>query len=613
MVVELTKIKMNVPDWVQAILSGFENQTEPHNEAQISDTLHRAANNYQDMAPQDFKGYHAEWAAFLFLERPKEDSVWGTYFAPFGTISRNDGTEYRSPDIKNLDAEVVAHWENRARSVKDCVMRARYADLVWDLKKVITNERPSHEYAHIAADAYVKSADEELYTMDIEGCQWLRRAFHISLSLRDSQRTTGTVEAVFRLYDRVAEPGHVGVWIFPFDLLYGTKDVLTPEHETRIISDLEKMLARTSVGNPEEFNPHGAQAAAERLSQHYRRKNERDNVVRVIRASGQAFERISKEASPMLATAWLQPVIERYEQEGLKEDAERCILMHAEKGKNIASDLKQFSTTVEISKKEIDEQIEQLLGSGELKTSLLKIAQDFTPKANQARKYLDKMRTDAPLLSMFSVRVLEKDGHTSAQIGSLDQDPEGRLHRQLAQTISLYQPFLTLTLDKLRKQYAPSVTEILTWLCESPLFGDSERTLLEIGLEAYEKEDFVKAIHVLVPQVEHVLRNFLALLGVPTLKTVRNHPGIMDAKSMNEILNDERVRDVLKENLWRYLTVLYVDKRGLNLRNDLAHGLLGPEAFSRYIADRVFHSLLALSLIRVKEQKQESSEAGANC
>ena len=56
-----------------------------------------------------------------------------------------------------------------------------------------------------------------------------------------------------------------------------------------------------------------------------------------------------------------------------------------------------------------------------------------------------------------------------------------------------------------------------------------------------------------------------------------------------------------------YLTVLYIDKRGLNLRNDLAHGLLPPSVFNRQIADRVFHSLLALSLIRVKSQKQGGS------
>ena len=122
--------------------------------------------------------------------------------------------------------------------------------------------------------------------------------------------------------------------------------------------------------------------------------------------------------------------------------------------------------------------------------------------------------------------------------------------------------------------------------------------LLRDGLVAYEQEDFVKAIHVLVPQIEQILRSFLGHLGRPILRTVRNHPGIMDARSMNDVLSDEFMRKVLTENLWRYLEVVYVDKRGLNLRNDLAHGLLSPTVFNRQLADRVFHTLLALSLMR---------------
>jgi hypothetical protein len=38
----------------------------------------------------------------------------------------------------------------------------------------------------------------------------------------------------------------------------------------------------------------------------------------------------------------------------------------------------------------------------------------------------------------------------------------------------------------------------------------------------------------------------------------------------------------------------------MNLRNDLAHGLVPVEGFNQPIADRVFHSLLVLSLLRKK-------------
>jgi hypothetical protein len=40
------------------------------------------------------------------------------------------------------------------------------------------------------------------------------------------------------------------------------------------------------------------------------------------------------------------------------------------------------------------------------------------------------------------------------------------------------------------------VDDLLKFLHESPLFVDADKSLLRDGLEAYEKEDFVKAIHV---------------------------------------------------------------------------------------------------------------------
>jgi hypothetical protein len=159
-----------------------------------------------------------------------------------------------------------------------------------------------------------------------------------------------------------------------------------------------------------------------------------------------------------------------------------------------------------------------------------------------------------------------------------------------------------LVLEKLRERYAPSIDDLLSYLCQSPLLAQTRRELLEQGLRAYEQGDFTKAVHVLVPQIEQSLRNLLGLLRIPTTKTIPRHPGVQDVKSMNDVLSDSRVQQVMTENLWRYLSVVYIERRGgLNLRNDLAHGLVDPKAFNRSTADRVFHTLLALSLMRIPE------------
>jgi lysyl-tRNA synthetase class 1 len=496
-------------------------------------------------------------------------------------------------------------------------MRARYSDLVWDLKRAITGQRATPDYARTAIDSYLKAADEKFYSIEVVGIQWLGRALDLSLSIKDDDRTKRVVEFMFEFYDRVAQLQFMGTWLFLFDNLYGQKFV-SPEQESRIVANLESMLSKLSDTTSSEtgvyttLDPWGAEAAAQRLAQHYHRCNDKSDAERVIKTYGSAFEFMARKANSMMAMAWLQPVIERYEQAGLKTDAEQLQLLSAEKGKTIGSDLKQVSVMVELTQeeqKELANFVEQLAGGNDLGAALGRIAACFTPKVKDERKLLEQLRVDAPLMSIIPINILASDGHTTAKIRSLDEDPDGRLHKQLAETVGFYQPFLAHTLAKLRERYAPTTENVLDFLCQSPLFAESRNGLLRDGLLAYEREDFVKAIHVLVPQVEDILRNFLGHLGRPTLRTVKGQPGIMDAKSMNDVLRDEQMRTVLTENLWRYLEVVYVDKRGMNLRNNLAHGLLEPNAFNRYVADRVFHTLLALSLMRATQTKPDSDAA----
>jgi hypothetical protein len=216
---------MRVPDWVQEVLASFDQKKEAHGELQIVDDIDRARKTHGDLSDEDFKGYVAERSAFFFRGHNDRDSVWGTFFGPMAVLTRTDGSEVRVPDIKELDAEVVAHWEARARSAKDPVMRARYADAVWDLKHAITNERPSHEFAQVAIDGYLLATRERLYTMEIEAVGWLKRALGLSLSIRDTERTKLVVTPMFEFYDQAASPLKPGVWIFPFDTLYGKKNL----------------------------------------------------------------------------------------------------------------------------------------------------------------------------------------------------------------------------------------------------------------------------------------------------------------------------------------------------------------------------------------------------
>jgi len=603
---------VQIPDWARSVLDGYSTQEKPFQECEISSALNKAAREKNDLSDEDRKCVLTEWSAFNFDGRRQRNSVWGIYFGPMMTRKRSDGVVFYSPDIQDLDAESFAHLEERATSCINPVMRARYADLVWDMKNKAIAQRPNVEFARTAIDSYLEAIEKERYEMDMFGVDWLARALQLARSIKDEERTKRVVHAILGFYDKIAEVGRAGTWIFLFDLLYGEK-CTNADQETRIVAQLEAMFAKVTDTTPSKtgvfsYDPFAAEAAADRLLRHYHKLNDRPNVERVMKAFGGTFEHMAAQAGPMMASIWLPKIVERYQQEGLKDDAERAQLLAQAKGKNIAAHMKTVHVESELKQEDVDNLVAKLVLPGDLDTSLTRIGVYFMPDVDAVRTLLERLRTDAPFLSMIPVSFVDEEGNPTAVMGALDDDEDGRVYQQLGRSLQFLQPILAYTLKKLREVLHPSVDDLLGFLSKSPLFAGLRQELLRDGLTAYEQGDFVKAIHVVIPQVECALREFLGRLGVPTRKPARNHPGVNEAKNLNDILADQRMREVLKERLWRYLTLVYVEKRGgLNLRNDVAHGLLDPAAFNQQIADYVFHSLLALSLIR--ERKKEEGAA----
>ena len=82
---------------------------------------------------------------------------------------------------------------------------------------------------------------------------------------------------------------------------------------------------------------------------------------------------------------------------------------------------------------------------------------------------------------------------------------------------------------------------------------------------------------------------------------------------MYDCLNEKGVREALEDKLWYFLKALYVDNRGLNLRNVMSHGIAEYEAFNKLNAALVVQSVVLLSIVRpsaVTLAKEETEQAG---
>jgi hypothetical protein len=347
----------------------------------------------------------------------------------------------------------------------------------------------------------------------------------------------------------------------------------------------------------------GGQSAAQLLASQYEREGKKMEVERVIRTAGKAFEEVAAEAKPMLALAWLEPVYEEYVNRGMKEDAARVQAAIVEKGKNIAGDLKEIRIPVEFNKDQVDRLLDQFT-QGSPREALLRIARHLVPSVDGIKTLLQRQMNASPFMAMVNITQMV-DGRSAARVGSIEEDPAGRVIMELARQIDFYNFLLNEAMVRLRSSTQLTAQTIVDLLEESPLFSVERRPLLLEGVQAYLAGDAIKAIHVLIPQIEQALRRLLQLTRIPFLKQGRN--GTMQVKTLNEILRETAIKGVLGEDFQLYLLTFLADERGQNIRNMVCHGLGAPELFNQRIADQTLHALLAVSLVRASESIDAAS------
>lgn len=593
-----------LPAPVLSVLNTVESTREPLRESEVASRLSRLQFAV-DLPDPERDGARAETTAFNLW--PSDQSPWGTHFGPFFSAIRPDGAPYQVPDLADIDDEVIAHWEDRSVVARHPVLEARYADAVWDLKQRATNKRPDISVAHRAVDAYLDTIKQRLcpepLIVPIHLCE---RALTIALSISNTLRIQRSKEVLLDLFAKSQEPGHMGCWCIAYDALIGTRKVgLTTEEQRCLIAGLERMLKACSTDGEPAFDPLAAQAAAERLARHYERQGAKTAAKRVIRTYGMAFEAVAAKADPALALAWLQPVHDDYFNRGMNDDATRVRKASSEKGKDVGQSLKRISAPVTITHVELREYVEAVT-AGTLREALLRIARYSIPDLASTRGRIVSSRKEFPLTSLFQTLKIVDD-HIAVRAGTPEEDLDSHIILQLAQELPIHNYFLTESIQHLRHTHDVTTPAILDVLYESPVFELEQRPLLTEGIQAYLDGDHVKAIHVIIPQIEASLRRLLKLTGQSHLKSGRN--GTMQVKNLNDILRESAIKKSLGDNITIYLLCLLADERGLNIRNNISHGMAHQRTFTQETGNQVLHALLTLALIRQQPDNQPSERA----
>ena len=227
--------------------------------------------------------------------------------------------------------------------------------------------------------------------------------------------------------------------------------------------------------------------------------------------------------------------------------------------------------------------------TGKSATEALLAFSNLCPSANEdeLRSTVLKSMRKFPLQSLFASTYLGSDGQVVAKRAAMtmgmelkDEDETPIRAEMIRHHVNLVgiqvQGVILPALEVLLFEHRLREADFIELARHSPIVPKERYRLFGKALFAGFERDFVTALHLLVPQIEHLVRFHLKQAGATT--TNLDKFGIQNEIGLSKLMELPEIAGVFGRDLTFEFKSLFCDAFGPNLRNQLAHGLLDEAA-----------------------------------
>ena len=190
-----------------------------------------------------------------------------------------------------------------------------------------------------------------------------------------------------------------------------------------------------------------------------------------------------------------------------------------------------------------------------------------------------------PLLSNFITQTyVDADGRKLSQITTKDDRLKHEMYQQ-------YHVYVELAVDcrilpafwQILEEHRVSMSCIYNICRNSSVVPADRADIWAQGLYYGFDRNFLVSSHLLIPQIELLARILLQQEKIPTTTIDKN--GVESEKSINSLLQEPKIYELLGRDLTEELKFLLTEPIGLNYRNKICHGLVGesPNSADIYI------------------------------
>jgi len=204
-----------------------------------------------------------------------------------------------------------------------------------------------------------------------------------------------------------------------------------------------------------------------------------------------------------------------------------------------------------------------LINPSELRTEVIETANSF------------------PISHMFGASYVDEDGRIlDTGIGLHDTSAPGyeeEVWRQMVVHATRYiwglraQAYIELARDVIWHKHHPRAKDI-RWLWQGhPFVPPGHEEIIGRGLLAGFHADWLIVAHLLVPQIENSIRHVLKINGVDVTNLMSDMT--QPLKVSAQVIGHEKAKEIFGEDMMFELKGLLLEKRGFQLRHQIAHGM----------------------------------------
>lgn len=507
---------------------------------------------------------------------------------PFKPFMVMEGRRSVIPD--DLLESDIAFYAEIVDAIDDAWLKARVADLVW------LKQRPRDvRFALAAIDAYrLIQLDTETWVRGGREC-W-ERAISLARMLKAGAgtRLAEMEAAILDAFNTVTkECGFFGLWLA--DLL--DSNGLGRTHSSVIAQKLN-VLAVEFDG---DGDLHRSREFFDAASRWFDRSGDeaKSAEMTVAVAEGwvkEAIARVSSDQpSHMVAASFYEKAIQIYRSiprslRAIHKGDERIAELHrhmSDAGEKSLDELGAVKTPgVDIS--ELVENARKSVSGKSIQDALLSFANIYHgARVDQVRTEAEKILQQSIFRRLAGSTHLSRDGRVIAKqpAAGFDNAPASDDPALWAQMVHDYQILINIVVhgdiwpahEVLLQEHRLREDDFIGLASQSPIVPRGRERLFGKALHAGFDRDFTVAMHLLAPQIEHMVRFHLKNAGVKT--TNLDIDGIENENGLSTLMGLPETESVFGKDLSFEIKALFCDALGPNLRNELAHGLLDDDSF----------------------------------